>query len=103
MRIVAVLWSLNCVQLFVTPWTVACQAPLFFTISQSLLQFMSIQSVMPSSHLILSPFAVSPSPLLLLPLVPASGFFSVSWLLASGDQNIGTSASAGVLPVNIQC
>ena len=62
MRIVAVVWSLNCVQLFVTPWTVACQAPLFFTISQSLLQFMSIQSVMPSSHLILSPFAVSPSP-----------------------------------------
>ena len=97
MRIVVVVWSLSCVRLFVTPWTVACQAPLFFTISQSLLQFMSIQSVMPSSHLIPC------RPLLLLPLVPASGFFPVSWLLASGDQNIGTSALAGVLPVNIQC
>ena len=40
-------------QLFVTPWTAACQASLSFTIYQSLLKFMSIESVMPSNHLIL--------------------------------------------------
>ena len=41
------------VQLFVTSWTAACQASLSFTISQSLLELMSIESVMPSNHLIL--------------------------------------------------
>ena len=43
----------NSVQLFVTPWTAACQASLSLTISWSLPKFMSIASVMPSSHLIL--------------------------------------------------
>ena len=41
------------VQLFVTPWTAAHQASLSFTISQSLLKLMSIESMMPSNHLIL--------------------------------------------------
>ena len=41
------------VRLSATPWTVACQASLSFTISQSLLKFMSIASVMPSNHLML--------------------------------------------------
>ena len=50
--------SLSRVQLFVTPWTAALQASLSFTISQSLLKLMSIESVMPSNLLILSP----PSP-----------------------------------------
>ena len=45
--------SLNCVQLFVTPWTVALQASLSITNSWSLLNLMSIESVMPSNHLIL--------------------------------------------------
>ena len=45
------------------PWTAACQASLSITISQSLLKFMSIESVMPSNHLILC------HPLLLLPLI----------------------------------
>ena len=45
--------SLNRVQLFATPWTVARQASLSFTISQSLLKLMSSESVMPSNHLIL--------------------------------------------------
>ena len=45
--------SLSRVQLFATPWTAACQAPLSFTVSWSLLKFMSTESVMPSSHLIL--------------------------------------------------
>ena len=45
--------SLNCVQLFVTPWTAACQASLSFAISWNLLKLMYIESVMPSNHLIL--------------------------------------------------
>ena len=53
-------------RLFVTPWTAACQASLSFTISQSLLKLMSIESVMPSYHLILC------RPLLLLPPIPPS-------------------------------
>ena len=42
----------SCVQIFVTPWIAACQACLSLTISQSLLKFKSIESVMPSNHLI---------------------------------------------------
>ena len=44
---------LSCVQLFVTPWTAACQASLSITHSWSLLKLMSITLVMPSNHLIL--------------------------------------------------
>ena len=51
--ILFVVQQLNCVQLFATPWTAACQASLSFTISQSVLKLMSIESVMPSNHLIL--------------------------------------------------
>ena len=58
--------SLSCVWLFVTPWTAACQASLSITNSQRLLKIMSIESVMPSNHLILC------RPLLLLPSIPAS-------------------------------
>ena len=52
---------LSHVQLFVTPWTVSCQASLPITDSKRLLKLMSIKLVMPSNHLILCP------PLLLLP------------------------------------
>ena len=45
--------SLSCVRLFATPWTAACQASLSITNSWSLLKLMSIESVMPSNHLIL--------------------------------------------------
>ena len=45
--------SLSCVQLFVTLWTAAHQASLSISYSQSLLKLMSIESVMPSNHLIL--------------------------------------------------
>ena len=55
--------SLSRVQLFVTPWTAACQASLSITNSRSLLKLMSIESVMPSNHLILC------RPPLLLPSV----------------------------------
>ena len=48
-----VVQSLSHVWLFVTPWTAAYQASLSFTISQSLLKLMSIESVMPSNHLFL--------------------------------------------------
>ena len=44
---------LSCILLFATPWTAACQASLSNTNSQSLLRFMSIESVMPYNHLIL--------------------------------------------------
>ena len=47
--------SLSCVRLIVTPWTAACQASLSVTNSWSLLRLMSIESVMPSNHLILCP------------------------------------------------
>ena len=54
--------SLSRVRLFVTSWTAAGQAPLSFTISQSLLRVMSIESVMPSNHLILCrPLLLPPS------------------------------------------
>ena len=58
-----VVLSLSRVPLFATPWTVARQASLSFPISWSLLKLMSIESVMPSNHLILW------CPLLLLPLI----------------------------------
>ena len=53
LHIVVVDQFLSHIWLFVTPWTAACQASLSFTISQSLLKFMSIESVMPSNYLIL--------------------------------------------------
>ena len=58
--------SLSRVRLFVTPWIAACQASLSVTNSRSLLKLMPIESVMPSSHLILC------RPLLLLPPIPPS-------------------------------
>ena len=92
-----VVQSLSHVWVFVTPWTAACQAFLSFTISRSLLKLMSIQSVMPSNHLILC------RPLLLLPQsFPASGSFPMSRLFPSSGQSTGDSASASVLAVSIQ-
>ena len=64
--------SLSCVWLFTTPWTAARQASLSITSSWSLLKLMSIQSVMPSSHLILC------RPLLLPPSI-----FPSIWVLSS--------------------
>ena len=74
--------SVNSVQLlshawlFVTPWTVACQASVYINNSQSLLKFMCIESVMPSNHLILC------HPLLLLPSIfPRIRVFSTESVL----------------------
>ena len=62
---------LSHVKLFVTPWTAARQTSLSFTISQSMLKLKSIESVMPSHHLILC------HPLLLLPSIfPSIRVFS---------------------------
>ena len=52
-QIVVVFHLLRRIYLFAAPWTAALQASLSFTISQSLLKLMSIESVMPSNHLIL--------------------------------------------------
>ena len=74
------------------------RASLPLIIFQSSPKFMSVASVMPSSHLILW------CPLLLLPSIfPSSReAFPMSQLFASGDQNTGGSTSASVLPMNIQ-
>ena len=83
--------------LFATPWTAVPQASLSFTISQSLLKLMSIELVMLSNHLILY------CPLLLLSSVfPSIRVFSSELALRIRWQSIRISASASVLPMNIQ-
>ena len=97
------------VQFFTTPWTVAHQAPVHgvsqarilewvaISFSRSLFKFMSIESVMPSNHLIFC------HPYLLLPSTfPRFRVFSLSQFFPSGGQSIGASASASAFPVNIQ-
>ena len=75
--------SLSYAQLFATPWTTTHQVSLSSTLSQSLLKFMSIESVMLSNHLIFcSLFSFC------LQSCPESGSFPVSWLFATGDKTI---------------
>ena len=89
--------SLSRVRLSVTPWTAARQASLSITNSQSLLKLMSIESMMPPNHLVLC------HPLLLLPSIfPSISVLSSESVLCIGYQSIGVSASASVLPKNIQ-
>ena len=84
-------------QLCLTPWIAVRQASLSFTISLSLLKLMSIESLMPSNHLI------PRRPLLLLPSVfPSIRVFSSESALHIRWPNTGASASALVLPMNIQ-
>jgi len=78
------------------PMDSSMPATLSFTISRSLLKFMSIESVS---------LTISSSATLFsfwLYFSPAWGSFPMSWLFASGGQSIGASASASVFPVNIQ-
>ena len=96
-----VIQFLSHVQLFETPWTAAHQASLSFTISQRLLKLMSIKSMMPSNHLILSHL-----PLFLGSMFPSIrvlsnelASFPMSQLFASGQS---IAASPSVLSVNIQ-
>ena len=89
-----VVQSLSCVWLFVIPWTATRQASLSFTVSQSLLRFMSIGSVIPSNHLILCyPF------LLLLSIFPNIRSFPMSVLFALGGQSIGAFLRGGIRSV----
>ena len=84
--------SLYRIQIFVTPWTAAHQALLSSTISQSLLKFLSTESVMLSNA----------TSFFCLQSFPASGFFPMSRHFASSGQNIWASTSASVLPMNFQ-
>ena len=89
--------SLSHVRLFVTPWIAARQASLSITNSQSLLKLMSIESVMPSNHLILC------CPLLLLPPIPPSiSIFSNESTLHMRWPSTGVPASVSVHPMNTQ-
>ena len=92
--------SLSHVQLFVTPWTITCQATLSITNSRSLLKLLklfSIKSVVPKT---ISSFVIPFSSR--LQSFPASGSFPRSQFFTSGGQSIGVSASTSVLPMNIQ-
>ena len=87
----------SCVWLFETPCSAARQASLSITDSRSLLKLMSTKLVMLSNHLILC------HPLLLLPSVFLSiRVFPMGQFLESSGQNTGASASASVLPINVQ-
>ena len=88
--------SLSPVWLFATAWSAAHQASLSITNSQSLIKLMSINLVMPSNHLILC------CPLLLLSIFPSNRVFPKELVLRIGGQSTGISASASVLPMNIQ-
>ena len=83
MKVNVVVQSLCHVRLFVTQWTAAQQAPLSYTIPQSMLKFLSTESVMLSIHIILCyPL------LLLLQFFPASVSFPMSQLFASGGKKL---------------
>ena len=86
--------SLSCVQLFATPWTAACQAsPSLRACSNS---YPSSQWCNPTISSSVVPFSSC------LQSFPALGSFQMSQLFTSGGQSIGVSASASVLPMNIQ-
>ena len=89
--------SLSRLWLFVTPLTAAQQAYLSITNSRSLLKLMFIESVMPSNHLILC------RPLLLPPSIFSHiRVFQINQFFALGSQSTGVSASASILPMDIQ-
>ena len=87
--------SLSHVRLFVTPWTAACQASLSITNSRSLLKLMSIESVMPSYHLILC------HPLLLPPSIfPSIRVFSNESVLCIRWPNYWSFSFSSISPSN---
>ena len=102
---IIVVQSLSYVWLFATPWTAECQASLSFSISQSLLKLMSIESVMPSIHFILC------YPLLLLSIFPIIRVFSNELALLirwpkywSFNYNISSSNEySGLISFRIDC
>ena len=78
------------------PWTAACQASLSITISQRFLTHVQSQWYHPTISSSVALFSSCSQSF------PASGSFLISWLFPSGGQSIGASASASVLPMNIQ-
>ena len=92
-----VVQSLNRVQFFGTLWTVACKAPLSYTISQSLLKFTFTESMMLFNHL-LSATLFS----FCLQSFSASRSSPMHWLFLSDGQSIGVSASASFPPKKSQ-
>ena len=91
----AVVQSLSCVWLFATSWPAAHQAFLSFTISQSLLKLISIESGIPSNnHILCCPLNFLSS------IFPSIKIFANELALYIRCQSIGSSAS--VLPMNIQ-
>ena len=88
---------LSCVQLFLTPWTTACQASLSTTNSRVHPNPCPLsQWCHPTISSSVVPFTSCPQSL------PASGSFPMSQLFSSGGQCIGVSASKSVLPMNTQ-
>ena len=79
------------------PWAIAHQASVSITNLQSLLKLISIQSVMLSNH----SFSVIPFSSCLL-YFPTSGSLPMSQFFILGDQSIGTTVSASVLPMSVQ-
>ena len=88
--------SLSRIRVFATPWTEARQVSLSFTISWSLLKLMSIESVMPSKHLFCHLL------LLLASIFPRIRVFSNESFIRIRWSRFGASASASVLPMDIQ-
>ena len=94
---ILIVQSPNCVQLFVTPWTAALQASLSFTIPRACSNSCPVsQWCHPTILYSVRPFSSC------LQSFPASGSFLMSRLFASSGQSSGASASASVLPMNIQ-
>ena len=92
-----VIQLLSHVWLFATPLTELHHASLSFTVSYSMLKLMSIESVMPSNHPVLY------CPIFFLPSIfPSTRVFSSELALPIRWPKIGTSASASILPMNIQ-
>ena len=87
---------LNHIWFFVNPWTAACQVPLSSTISWSLLKLMSIESVMPSNHLILCCSLLLPS------IFPSIRVFSNESALRIRWPKYWSFSSVSVLPMTIQ-
>ena len=89
------------VQLFVTPWTTACQTSLIITNSQSLLKLMSIKSVMPSNYLALCcPLLLQPSILSSIRVFSNEVALCIRWPVT--QERVRVSTSASVLPMNMQ-
>ena len=88
--------SLSCVQLFVTQWIAACQTSLSISNSRSLFKLMSIESVIPSNHLICCPLLLPPS------IFPSIRVFANESVFCIRKPKYWSYALASVLPMNIQ-